>query len=367
MPESLLNMTIEQLCDAVAAAGEKPYRAKQLADWVYRKAVTDPAKMTNLPAGLTERFEILPSRIVGRADSKDGTIKLLVELVDGRHIETVAIPTTRRVTACLSTQVGCAMGCSFCASAIGGMQRNCSAGEILQQILHLHQAVGRKITHVVFMGMGEPLANYNATVQAIRAIIDPKRFGLSARRVTVSTVGLPAAIRRLAKENLPITLAISLHAPDDRLRRKLIPAAVKTPLEQILAAAEAFHSSRNRQVTLEYLLLDGVNDNTDCAEVLIGIARRLSANVNLIRYNPVASLPYHRPPMLRVQKFAERLTSRGVPTEVRRSRGLDTAAACGQLRRRHAETTESKPQRKQRKINGNLKKSRSSGKGTKKK
>jgi 23S rRNA (adenine2503-C2)-methyltransferase len=328
------DMTREALRAAVAEMGEKPFRADQLADWVYAKGVTDPAGMTNLPHAFTERFEFASSRVVQRRDSTDGTCKLLVEFADGERIETALIPTDRFATACVSTQAGCGMGCEFCASGLDGLRRNLSAGEILEQLFHLWQATKRRPTHVVFMGMGEPLANYDAVVAAVKAIIDPHRFGLSARRVTVSTVGLPKQILRLAEENLPITLAISLHAPNDALRQKLIPAARQAPLEEILAAAETFFHSRGREITLEYILIAGVNDTGVCAEALSGIALRLRCSVNVILYNPVEGLPFERPSDVAVKKFVQRLAKNGVNVQVRKSRGLDADAACGQLRKR---------------------------------
>jgi len=333
---SLLEMTPKELADLVGRMGQPAYRADQLRDWVYDKAVTDPAGMSNLPRGFVDRFEILTSRVAEQAVSRDGTIKLLLELADGEHVETVLIPAGRRATACLSTQAGCGMGCAFCASAVGGLKRNLTAGEMLQQVIHLRQAGRRRVSNVVFMGIGEPLANYDATVAAIRALIDPARFGISARSITVSTVGLPKQIRRLARERLPITLALSLHAPDDVLRRQLIPAARGISLEEILSAAEVFFRSRKREVTLEYILLGGVNDTPRCAESLAKIARRLRCNVNLIRYNPVGALGFSAPSASAVGNFADRLSRRGVNVHVRRPRGQDIAAACGQLRRRQA-------------------------------
>ncbi len=344
MTATMLNMSIEQLRLAVREAGYEAYRADQLADWVYKKGVTDPAAMANLPAGLTDQIAALDSRVVGKSLSCDGTLKCLIELHDGERIETVMIPTSQRVTVCLSTQAGCAMGCGFCASAIGGLRRNLTAGEILQQLLHLRRESGRAITHVVFMGMGEPLANYDATVAAVRAIIDPQRFGISARRVTVSTVGLPEQIRRLAREELPITLAISLHAPNDALRRQLIPAAARTPFADVLAAAEEFFESKHRIVTLEYVLLAGVNDTSLCSRALAKIARRLKCKVNLIRYNRVKSLPFEMPTKEAVQKFAAVLRRNGVKVTVRQSRGLDADAACGQLTRRAATSDSDAPE-----------------------
>ncbi|MCJ7544492.1 MAG: 23S rRNA (adenine(2503)-C(2))-methyltransferase RlmN [Phycisphaerae bacterium] len=329
---NFLDMTIQQARDTLAAQNIEPYRAEQLADWVYRKAVTDPAAMTSLPSTVVGLFDILTSRVVARAESADGTTKLLLEYPDGQRVETVLIPAGKRATVCLSTQVGCAMGCGFCASGLGGLKRNLTCGEILQQVIHLRQATGRRITGAVFMGMGEPLANYDATVAATRALIDPQRFGLSARAVTLSTVGLPGRIRRLARENLPITLAISLHAPNDALRRKLTPAASVASIEQILAAAAVFFASRKREVTLEYVLLAGLNDTNVCAEALARLAKRLRCNVNLIRYNPVPSMPYAAPTAAAAKAFLARLRRRGVNAHLRRSRGADIAAACGQLR-----------------------------------
>ena len=334
----VLEHTPEELRSAVEAAGQPGYRAKQLADWVYDKAVTDPSAMSNVPEALAREARVLTSRIAARADSRDGTVKLLLELHDGERIECVLIPTRDRATACISTQVGCAFCCTFCATGQGGFLRDLTGGEILEQLLHLRQAAGRRITNVVFMGMGEPLANYDATVRALRAIIDPERFGISARSVTVSTVGLPDGIRRLATEDIPVTLALSLHAPNDALRRELMPHAAGQPLAEIVSAARDFYASRKREVTLEYLLLAGVNDSAFCADSLARLAHRLRCNVNVIRYNPVAGLPYARPDGNAARAFVRRLRRGGVNAHLRRSRGRDAEAACGQLRRRASRT-----------------------------
>ncbi len=348
LSESVLELTPDELAAAVRAAGQPDFRAKQIAEWIYDKGVADPAEMTNLPAGMRERLTVLTSRVAARADSRDGTVKLLIELGDGERIECVLIPTGSRSTACVSTQVGCAMGCAFCASGMDGVRRDLTAGEILQQLLHLQRETGRKVTHVVFMGTGEPLTNYDATVAAVRAILDADRFHISARRVTVSTVGIPKAIRRLAGEDLPITLAISLHAPTDALRRRIVPAAARWSIADVLDAAREFFRTRGREVTLEYVLLGGVNDTPECAERLASLAGSLRCNVNLIRYNPVADADagaaFSAPEPDAVTGFAEQLSRRGVNVQVRRSRGLDAAAACGQLRRRSpGESTEGTP------------------------
>jgi len=333
----LLDMTPDALATELAELGQLPYRARQVLQWVWGRGVTDFAEMTNLPAELrrrlADRLAILTGKAVRRTDSADGVVKLLVEWPDHRHVETVLIPAGKRRTACLSTQVGCSIGCAFCASGIGGLERNLTAGEIVEQVFHLQATGGEKVTHVVVMGMGEPLLNYDAAIAAVRAMIDPTRGGISARRVTVSTVGLPKRIRRLAREDLPITLAISLHAPNDALRRELIPAARGAPLEELIRAAQDFFARRHREVTLEYVLLAGVNDSADCAAQLAAIARRLRCNVNLIRFNPVPGVDFRAPDERGVRAFRDHLRAAGVNVHVRASRGADADAACGQLRR----------------------------------
>ena len=327
-----LDMTPAEVRDALAATGHKAFRARQLADWVYAKGVTHPAAMTNVPDAVAGEFDFLTSTIAARAESRDGTTKLLLGLHDSCQVETVLIPSGKRATACISTQSGCAVGCKFCASGLGGFQRNISSGEILEQLLHLRQTTGTAPTNVVFMGMGEPLANYDATVAAVRAIIDPERFGISARRVTVSTIGLPGAIRRLAAEDLAITLAISLHAPSDELRRDLIPTAAKYTIDEILSAAAEFYQARKREITIEYVLLAGVNDAEHHARNLGRLARRLRCNVNLIRYNPVESLPFAPSSKTATEAFITELRATGTNATLRKSRGADIAAACGQLK-----------------------------------
>ncbi len=330
---NILEWTPEQLGEAVVYQGQPAFRAKQICDWIYRKGVTDPQKMTNIPPALRDQLNVLSSKVIQQSQSKDGTIKLLLELHDGEHIETVLIPAAKRATACLSTQVGCALGCSFCASGLDGVKRNLTSGEILEQILHLQLISEQKVTNVVFMGMGEPLLNYDATVAAVRGIIDPQRFGISARKVTVSTIGLPAQIRRLAKEDMQITLAISLHAPNDPLRKQLMPAADQTPLDKIISAAETFYAQHKREITLEYILMGGINDTKICSEALAKIAKKLRCNVNLIKFNPVEGVPYKAPSNVTVKAFAESLKSLGVNVHIRKSKGTDTDAACGQLRK----------------------------------
>jgi 23S rRNA (adenine2503-C2)-methyltransferase len=334
----ILNITPEQFAQEMASLGEKSFRAGQILEWIWGKGVRGFDQMTNLSMDLRRRmaeaYVVFSGTVAARSDADDGVMKLLLEFPDGEQVETVLIPSENRRTACLSTQAGCAMGCSFCASGLGGLRRNLTAGEILEQVLQLQCVSGQRVTNVVFMGMGEPLANYDATIKAVRALANPRQGGISARRITVSTVGLPREIRRLAKEDLPITLAISLHAPTDALRDHLLPKAAKYPIRDVLAAAEEFFRSRKREVTLEYVLLAGVNDTATCAGALAHLARRIRCNVNLIGYNPVSAMPFQRPDDAQIQAFSQRLQERGVNVTIRSSRGSGVDAACGQLRRR---------------------------------
>jgi 23S rRNA (adenine2503-C2)-methyltransferase len=300
--------------------------------------------MSNLSAGdrvtLTEQFDVAPSRVVSHQTSNDGTQKLLISWADGSQAETVMIPDADRRTACVSSQVGCPVGCRFCASGVNGVKGNLSAGPIVEQVYRLNLILapaGERITNVVFMGMGEPLANYTNVMQAIRVLHDPKCFNMSARRITISTVGVPPKIRQLADEELPINLALSLHAPTEPLRRELIPWAEHFALDEILDACRYYFDRSGREITLEYILLAGVNDRADHARLLAKLCKTMRANVNLIRYNEVTGLPYKRPAAHDVVAFQEILRHAGVNAHVRKSRGRDIDAACGQLRRKEQE------------------------------
>lgn len=333
----LLNISPSELKAHLEEMGQKPFRAKQILEWVWEKNVLDFEEMSNLTKwlrrDLAEEFDILTSTIEAKTHSDDGCDKLLLKWADGETTETVAIPANERLTACVSTQVGCAMQCVFCASGINGVVRNLTAGEIIEQVFQLSRITGKRVTNVVFMGMGEPLANYDATVSAVRKLINPRLGGISARKITVSTVGIPSAIRKLANEDLPITLAISLHAPNDELRQQIIPSAERYPIDDIISAANDFYRSRNREITLEYTLIDSLNDSPMCAKQLARIASNLRCNVNLIRFNPVESLEFQRPEEHNVQAFAAILDRNRINVNIRQSRGLSSNAACGQLRR----------------------------------
>ena len=304
-------------------------------------------EMTNLSKVLRRRladgFHLYESEIVHTARAADGVVKLLLRWADGETTECVSIPSGDRRTACISTQVGCPVGCTFCASGIGSVRRNLSAGQIVEQAMIIaHQAADdTRLSNVVFMGMGEPLANYDATIVAVRTINAEWGMNIGARKITISTIGLPKQIKRLADEDLQVTLALSLHAPTDALRRELIPWAEGVTIEQLVEAARHYFDRTGREVTLEYVLLAGVNDGREQVRQLAGIARRMRCNVNLIPYNPIEGLPYGRPSGDAAGAFLQLLCERGINAHLRRSRGLDITGACGQLRRRMDEDSPS--------------------------
>ncbi len=331
------------------------FRAKQILQWVYARRVTDPQLMTNLAQADRDRLaaEMTFTRwhTVTHQAASDGTQKLLLTHQPGptrnpkTETECVMIPATsqdsgrHRRTACISSQIGCPVGCTFCASGLGGLDENLTTGLIVEQVFQLNRQLAAPnnpntdITNIVFMGMGEPLSNFTHVIPAIHTLTAPWAFNLSARRITLSTVGLPAQIRRLADQlNLPVTLAISLHAPNDQLRQSLIPWAEYTSIDQLIDAARYYFDKIGREVTFEYILLHNTNDQPEHARQLAALAKTLRANVNLIRYNEVDSLPYQRPQSDNVHAFQNVLKSAGVNTHIRASRGRDIDAACGQLR-----------------------------------
>ena len=312
--------------------------------------------MTDLPAELRNQLaaelQIWTSHVVRHRQAADGSEKLLLEFGDGQQIECVLLRDDKEhCTACISTQVGCAMGCSFCATGIDGLVRNLTAGEIIEQMLQLQRLLGDcpnvrvnengtvpfagpdRLSHVVVMGMGEPLLNLDALLPALAATTDHNGLGIGARRITISTVGLPEGIRRLARENCQYHLAVSLHAADDSLRNQLVPANRGPGLAAILAAADDYFAQTGRRVTFEYVLLAGVNDQPGHAAGLVKLLRGRPALINLIPYNPVPGLPYRTPPSSVTARFVEILTRAGLNVNIRHRKGNRIAAACGQLRR----------------------------------
>jgi 23S rRNA (adenine2503-C2)-methyltransferase len=323
----------------LAERGQPAMRARQIHRWLFMGRAQSFAEMTDLPANLRaelqEQFVPFGSHCVRRSDAADGTRKLLIKLADGNLIECVMIPEDPRRTACVSTQVGCGMGCVFCASGIDGVVRNLTSGEILEQLLHLRNLLPahERLTHIVVMGMGEPLANLENLLEALAAAGDPKGLGIGARHITISTVGLPAKILRLAELGKQYNLAVSLHAPTDALRTQIVPTNDQIGLEPILQAADEFFAATGRQVTFEYVLLGGVNDREADSRGLAQMLSGRQAHVNLIPFNEVGGLPYRRPSEESVLAFVGVLRQRGVSVKVRKRKGSEIDAACGQLRR----------------------------------
>ncbi len=343
--EPITSLTREEVVREFQAAGQPAFRAAQLLEWVYRKRARSFEAMSNLPSALRTflagRFSLGTIDTVRKLGSHDTTQKFLFRLSDGQLIETVLIPASPalygeasdRRTLCVSTQVGCAYGCKFCASGLDGWKRNLRAGEIVEQILRVEEASGETVNNLVFMGMGEPLANYEQLLRAIGIINAPWGVGLGARHITVSTSGLAPQIRQLADQPLQIRLAISLHGATDEVRARIMPVNRKYPLAVLMEACRYYHARKKQKLTFEYILIDGVNDTEEQARALAGWAGELEAKVNLIPYNTVEGLAWTRPPLARQQDFLGMLRSRGVSATLRREKGHDIEAACGQLRR----------------------------------
>ena len=342
---SFWDLTPAELREYVGAMGVPAYRSDQLLGWAYKRLVDSYAAMTDLPVALRARLAhelpmtSLPA--VAEQRSADGsTRKVLLRLDDGNSVESVLMeydPTDAargRETVCVSTQVGCAMGCTFCATGQQGFLRNLRPAEITRQVLHFARGLreeGRHVTNIVFMGMGEPLANYAALMKAITILTSPEAFGLGARRITVSTVGLVPMIRRLASERLQVGLAVSLHTPDDEQRRKLVPTA-RFSVEEILAAADDYAAATGRRYTVEYALIEKKNDTPELARRLVALVRGRNCHVNLIPVNPTANPSTRRSSRGRVIEFEQILRDGGINATVRVEKGVDIAAGCGQLR-----------------------------------
>jgi 23S rRNA (adenine2503-C2)-methyltransferase len=335
---NLLESTPEALAQQVREWGEPAYRGRQLATWIFTKGVTDFAAMSNLPRGLRERLaaeaEVRVPVLARALSSRDGSTKLVLRLADGLAVHAVLMPDEDRLTLCVSAQVGCGFGCTFCHTGTMGLVRNLTAGEIVGQVMAARAMLppARRITHVVFMGMGEPLANYAATVKALRILVDPHGFGFSPRRVTVSTVGLVQGLERLAKEDLRVNLAVSLHAPTDEVRSRLMPVNRGQGLDDLLAACRRFPLPVRQRMTFEYTLLDGVNDSPEDARRLVRRLGGLRCKVNLIPFNEWEGSGFRRPSMARILAFQRVLLDARLTATVRWSKGEDVGAACGQLR-----------------------------------
>jgi len=339
MMQHFLDASSDQLETWFSRHGQPSYRLDQVRQWLFEQRASEFTEMTNLPESLRgllgEHFLIWSSQIAQHHQSNDGTEKLLFKLAGGGTIESVLLRDGQRRTICISTQVGCAMGCVFCASGLNGVERNLTSGEIVEQMLRLAQLLPaeERLSHIVVMGMGEPLANLDSLLPALEIAASEKGLGISARRITISTVGLPEAIDRLTARNARFHLAVSLHAPDDELRNELVPVNRNIGLDRILQSADRYFDVSGRRLTFEYVLLRGINDTIAHAHRLVGLLRGRSALLNLIPYNPVVGLPYKTPGTGDLGKFREVLQASGLTVKVRQRKGDKINAACGQLRR----------------------------------
>jgi len=339
--------------------GEPLYRGNQLAEWIYRRGVRTFNSMSNLPetlqTKLTKKYEVNRSRILTLQQSRDGSVKLLLEMKDDARVETVGLPYADRFSCCLSTQVGCPIGCIFCASGQGEFVRSLQPGEIVAQALTINEIIAsgvirtnsrsRQIDHIVIMGMGEPLLNYDSTIKAVRLLNN--EVGIGVRHITISTAGIIPGILKLSREKIQVTLAISLHAPNDELRSQIMPGiSNKWSITETINASREYVRQTGRRVTFEYCLLDGINDRAQEARELVMILAGLNCHVNLIRYNPVPGLPFCTPSQVKVRQFRDILKREGIQVTQRVQRGSDIAAACGQLRW-HIEMLQSAPDKGQ--------------------
>lgn len=337
--QHLLELSQQQLRDWLVEQKLPAYRAGQIRQWLFAGRARDFADMTDLSKSLRERlseqFQIFSTTISHQQRAADGTEKLLLRLPDGQEIECVLIREGRRRTICISTQVGCAMGCVFCASGLEGVARNLTTGEIIEQMLLLARLLpaDERLSNIVVMGMGEPLANLDRLLPALEMASSPEGLGISARRITISTVGLPPAMDRLADLDLHYHLAVSLHAPNDQLRNELVRVNKQTGIQPILAAADRYFEHTGRRLTFEYVLLGGVNDQPAHARELAQLLRGKTALLNVIPYNRVSGLPYKTPSAAALNRFTAILSEAGINVQVRQRKGDRIDAACGQLRR----------------------------------
>lgn len=340
--KDLKSLTLEELKEELKEGGFPAYRAGQLYRWLHVQLAEDPEEMTNLPAKLkqflSENYIITRLQVADRQISRlDGTQKFLFQLPDGETIESVFMKYKFGNSVCVSSQVGCRMGCRFCASTLDGLRRNLLPGEILEEIYTIHRLTGEKISHVVVMGTGEPLDNYENLLKFLRMLTDENGQNLSMRNVTVSTCGIVPRIYDLAREKLSITLALSLHATTDERRREIMPIANTYTISECMAACRYYFEETGRRVTFEYSLIKGVNDSLRDAKELAALAGSISAHINLIPVNPVRERDYEQPDLSAVQAFRAKLEKHGINVSIRRVLGRDIDGACGQLRHRHIE------------------------------
>lgn len=334
----LRSLTVAELAERLAPLGCPPYRARQIRRWL-DAGVTDIGRMTDLPAALRAQLSqmfTVPGVTIDRKQVSqiDGTVKYLFRLDDGETVESVLMRYRHGISQCLSTQVGCKMGCTFCATGMGGFVRDLSAAEMMAEIEQAQQDAGVRVSSVVLMGMGEPLDNYDQVVRFLRMLGEEGGVHIGMRHISLSTCGLVPGILRLAKEGLPITLSVSLHAPNDQIRQRTMPVARRYPIEELLDACRTYIAATGRRISFEYAMIDGVNDNDACASELADCLSGMLCHVNLIPINAVPGKAQHRSPRARIAAFMAVLERRGINATVRRTLGADIDASCGQLRRK---------------------------------
>ncbi len=338
--QDIKELSLSELKNKLCLWQYPDFHAAQIFQWIYQRGVLEFAKMTDVPAGLREKleenFSLGNLKLKETLASHDGTEKFLLGLNDGHAIEAVMIPAEGRVTACVSTQVGCKFGCLFCASGIGGFKRNLTAAEILEEVLYLkYNSKGKNLTHLVFMGMGEPLDNYDNVLKAIRTVNSKQGLGIGARRITISSCGIIPGIERLSGEKMQIELSVSLHGADEKTRSLLVPVNKKYPLKELIAACREYIRKTNRQITFEYVLIKNINSDLPSAQKLSRICKILkTCKINLIPVNPVKEKNLLPPNKLEILLFRDWLLKSGINATLRKSRGQDILAACGQLRLR---------------------------------
>ncbi len=344
MPKNLFGYTLKALQEEMVSLGEKPYRATQLFQWIYVKKVYNFDLMSDISKSFREVLKrdyclTLPS-VFKRQDASDGTIKLLLELEDGAKVETVLMRYDYGNVVCVSSEVGCSMGCAFCASGLLRKERNLTSAEMMGEITLINEILaseGQNVTHIVVMGTGEPFDNYDNVLSFVHTANEAKGLGIGARHITVSTCGLVPGIKRYADEGIQINLAISLHAPNDEIRKEIMPIARHYPLNELMDAVRYYEAKGGRRVTFEYILLKGINDSIENANELSDLIRGTLAYVNLIPYNPVKEKPYERSSEKAIKAFNDQLRKRGINCTIRKEFGTDIDAACGQLRVKYVE------------------------------
>lgn len=341
--KDLKSFSFEELTEEFLALGEKKFRATQVFDWLHKRGAVDFSQMTNLPAGLrgklAEAYTIVSLREVTRLNSaQDETVKFLFALPDDKVIESVFMKYKHGNSVCISSQAGCRMGCRFCASTLGGLERNLLPSEMLEQIYRIQELTGERVSNVVVMGTGEPMDNYDNLVKFLRLICAPEGQNMSIRNITVSTCGIVENMRRLAEEGLPVTLALSLHAPNDEARRRLMPVANKYALKDVLAACDYYFEQTGRRISYEYSLVAGENDTEAEADALGKLLKGKNCHVNLIPVNPIKEREYKQSSFKNVLNFRKRLEKYKINVTIRRELGADIGAACGQLRKSHLDS-----------------------------